>query len=85
MKAAISQMGYRGSHTNTAAGIRLAVNEIFRLDRGDRPDVRNVILLITDGESTREKNLTIPESYRAKQKGIQVGRPVATVFWLPYN
>lgn len=32
--------------------------------------MRNVALIVTDGESTRDQNLTIPEASKAKDGGI---------------
>lgn len=43
-------------------------HDLFRHDRGDRPDIRNLVLLITDGESTKDSNLTIPEAQKAKDE-----------------
>ena len=66
---AIKRMGYEGSHTNIANAIRAARTQIFG-NPGDRRDVSNVALLITDGESTRESNLTAHEAALARQDGI---------------
>lgn len=66
---AIKRMGYEGSHTNIAQAIRAARTQIFG-NPGDRPDVSNVALLITDGESTRESNLTAYEAELARRDGI---------------
>ena len=72
MKAQIRAMAFRGSHTNTSGAIRLTMQEIFNSSHGDRPNVRNVGLIVTDGESTREKNTTIPEAVQAKNRGVEV-------------
>eukprot|EP00918_Siedleckia_nematoides_P036496 GHVU01079281.1.p1 GENE.GHVU01079281.1~~GHVU01079281.1.p1 ORF type:complete len:553 (-),score=30.11 GHVU01079281.1:425-2083(-) len=68
LKDAIQKMHYTGGHTNTSGAIRLMRRELFRSDRGDRDDIRNVVLLITDGESTIDSNLTIPEAEMAKNE-----------------
>ena len=45
---------YLGGNTNTTGALRLARTAIFDTANGDRPDVLNVIVLITDGKPTRE-------------------------------
>lgn len=65
-------MNFRGSDTNTAAAIRLAMGQVYAQKNGDRPDVVNVAILVTDGESTVEKNMTLIEAKNAKDKGVRV-------------
>ncbi len=66
----IDAMGFGGGHTNTSGGLSLMRNSVFQEERGDRPDVRNIGIVVTDGESTVDKNLTIPEAEKAKAEGI---------------
>ena len=46
--------------------------EQFTEQNGDRPNVPNVAVVLTDGVSTYDKELTIPEANAAKKKGIKV-------------
>ena len=66
----IQEMGYQGGETNTSGALRMMRNEVFRTDAGDRPEVRNIGLVITDGNSNRDENLTLPEARAAKADGI---------------
>lgn len=43
---------YLGSDTNTASALKLVREGQFRPERGDRPDVPNVVIIVTDGNST---------------------------------
>ena len=45
---------------------------LFTAVNGDRSDADNVAIVITDGVSTWDKNLTIPEAETARLKGIQI-------------
>ncbi len=47
---------------------RLARRDVFDENHGDRPDQNNVILLITDGESNVDANLTIREATLLKDR-----------------
>ena len=48
------------SYTNIADGFRKA-NEMFDVSRGDRPAIRDLVVLITDGEANKEASKTITE------------------------
>lgn len=60
--AAVSRLYYMNSLTNTAAGLRVAHDIIFQ-PPGDRPDVPNLAVVITDGVSNINKDL-LPEEAR---------------------
>ena len=49
---AVRNVEYLGFKTDTSAALRLARTAIFQTDLGDRPNVVNAILILTDGEST---------------------------------
>ena len=49
---AVRGVEYLGFKTDTSAALRLARTAIFQTDLGDRPNVVNAILILTDGEST---------------------------------
>ena len=56
IKRVITDLPYTGGNTNTTGALRVARQEVLLNSRGDRPSAKNVILLITDGEPTREVN-----------------------------
>ncbi|WAR25565.1 COCA1-like protein, partial [Mya arenaria] len=67
---AIENIPYRRGSTDTAAGIKTAVDEMFVPDKGDRPGVPNIMIIITDGASDDPAN-TIAQSMRAHEAGIR--------------
>ena len=70
MQEAILNMPFRDLDTNTSGGIRFTYEQVFSGSPGDRPQVPNVAILITDGVSTVEQNQTLPEVLRAKAAGV---------------
>ena len=49
-KDAILNIDYIGQTTNTAGGFRVTREQCFNLANGDRPDVQNMAVIITDGQ-----------------------------------
>jgi hypothetical protein len=72
MTIAIQQIGYMGGNTNTSGGIREMKDVQFTEANGDRPDVKNIAIIITDGKSTFDSDRTIPDANTAKSRGIQI-------------
>ena len=70
--AAVDRVPFLDQNTNTSGGIFLARTSQFTQPNGDRPDVPNVMIVVTDGESTYQRNMTIPEAMRAQGQGIFV-------------
>ena len=68
----ILQARYIGGTTNTAQGIFYAREQQFTAGQGDRPNVPNVMIVITDGRSSVNTSETIPEAMRAHRDGIKV-------------
>ncbi|CAH1790069.1 unnamed protein product [Owenia fusiformis] len=62
----LAKMTYRGGATNTQAAIKMAREIVFQNNRGDRSDVPNVAMVLTDGKSTVNAGNTIPEANKAK-------------------
>ena len=62
----------RYGSTNTADSIEAMRNEMFTAENGDRPDVRNMAIIITDGVSNINSRRTIPEADLAKEEGIHI-------------
>ena len=69
---AVRALEYIGGNTNTSGGLLLMQEEQFRIQNGDRPEVANVAIVITDGQSTYDANLTIPYAESAHSAGIQI-------------
>ena len=58
------------SYTNIADGFRKA-NEMFDVSRGDRPAIRDLVVLITDGEANKEASKTITEVTIIARNGLR--------------
>jgi len=69
---AIRSIPYCNENTNTTGGLRLARLEIFNTENGDRSDVPNVIVLLTDGNPTWETDLLPDEVERIKNLDIRI-------------
>ena len=69
---ALRRMRYMGGHTNTSGGIRVMNDVEFTYSNGDRSNIKNIAIVITDGVSTRDVDQTIPEAIRARNRGIQI-------------
>jgi len=68
----IAKMDIHGGETNIASAIRLTRTDMFTANRGARPQVPRIAVLLTDGVANREKNSTIPESVLARNFGIEI-------------
>ncbi|XP_060951248.1 integrin alpha-D-like [Limanda limanda] len=53
----IDGISQKGSTTNTASAIRYVVQDVFTSAEGSRPNVKKILIVITDGESTDSHNL----------------------------
>ena len=62
---AVNRIQYIHGTTNTGAALRMAVSEVFNNGRGDRTDVPNVVVLMTDGGSNNKED-TIAAAIQAK-------------------
>ncbi|XP_045179088.2 cartilage matrix protein-like [Mercenaria mercenaria] len=69
---AIDEMTRVSGNSNVADAIRAARKRMFTLENGDRPDAENVIMLLTDGLSNINSQLTIPEAKFAHLQGIHI-------------
>ncbi len=68
----IQNLEYLDGQTNTSGALRVMRQEVFRSDRGDRPDIRNVGIIITDGHANLDENLTEIEANFVKRRGIRM-------------
>lgn len=72
VQKAIKGIVYEGGLTNIVSGLSLVYDTVFQRKTGDRPDVRNVLLLIVDGPSTEDSSLTIPTATLVKESGVHI-------------
>jgi len=72
LESAIRNISYCNENTNTTGGLRLTRTEIFNTANGDRVDVPNVIVLLTDGNPTRETDLLSAEVLSIKNLDIRI-------------
>lgn len=70
--SAVRRIPYCDGNTNTTGGLRFARTEIFNAANGDRSDVPDVIVLITDGEPNREVDTLDDEVRRIQNLGIRI-------------
>jgi len=72
LEAAIRNIRYIGGNTNTTGGLWLMRTEIFNQANGDRQEVENVAILITDGNPTREVDKLDDEVRLIKASRIRI-------------
>lgn len=69
---AVNKIPYEGRGTKTNSALEYAVNEALTLENGDRPDVPNFVLVLTDGRATDDVRIGAP-LLRQKAAVIAVG------------
>uniref|UniRef100_A0A0B7BC59 Uncharacterized protein n=1 Tax=Arion vulgaris TaxID=1028688 RepID=A0A0B7BC59_9EUPU len=72
LQNAVSSISYTYGNTNTASGITLVHSSLFAYERGNRPDVPDYLIIITDGLSNINHEATIPEAEYVRQQGIHI-------------
>lgn len=70
MLEAIDRIPWKDQATNTSGGVRFMHQTMFTTAVGDRDNAPNIGIVITDGESNRDRNLTIPESNVARESRV---------------
>jgi collagen type VI alpha len=68
----IRDIPFSGGRTHTAAALQLLRTSVFTPGNGDRLTVRNFVIVITDGESNINSNLTLLEATRVRETGAKV-------------
>ena len=63
---------WRHGATNTADALKTMSEEMFTSANGDRPDAKNIAMVITVGVSNINSRWTVPEAYNAQDKGIHI-------------
>jgi len=64
-------MSIVASSTNTSSALNVMRTVVFKEEAGDRPDVNNVGIVITDGQSD-DRQATTLEAMAAKDAGIRM-------------
>eukprot|EP00111_Clytia_hemisphaerica_P010998 TCONS_00032248-protein len=67
----ISTINGRGRGTNTYAALNMSNLEMFNTENGDRTDKVNVLIVLTDGQSSGRSQL-ISESNALRESGVKV-------------
>ena len=80
---AIDRLPYTGGKTNTADALEMLTTDMFTSGNGDRDDVDNVAIIVSDGQSNVNPENTIPQAIRARVNGIHLA--VATMENNPNN
>jgi len=62
---------FMGQGTNTSGGIRLMHLEQFS-NQHARPNVDKIAIIVSDGESTKDRERTIPDAVAARADGIDI-------------
>lgn len=76
---AIKGISYTSGRTHTAAGLQMAIDQVFTPQGGDRSTVQNMAIVITDGASNENSHKTIPTA-----KALQIHTALnVTVFAVP--
>ncbi|XP_069108499.1 cartilage matrix protein-like [Argopecten irradians] len=68
----IDNIPYSYGNTNTASALQAMRDTIFIPANGDRPDAKNLAIVLTDGESNINSGRTIPEADAAKREGVEI-------------
>ena len=69
---AIDNVGYSYGFTATAQAIKEVRENMFTRPNGDRKNVRNIAVLMTDGLSNVRQRQTMTEVRRARNQGIHI-------------
>ena len=69
---AILRTRYPGANTNTSGGLYVARTQLFNVNNGDRPNVPNLAIVITDGKSTFDSDRTLPIAADLRAAGVQM-------------
>ncbi len=67
---AVRRLPYRDAWTNTAAALRITRTECFHPLSGDRPQAKNIAIVITDGIPTLDAFSVEPEAEALRSSGV---------------
>ncbi|XP_063442732.1 von Willebrand factor A domain-containing protein 2-like [Mytilus trossulus] len=66
----LSKIKYTDGVTYTAGALNVTKNVLFTAAKGDREDIPNFVILVTDGNSNYRKDLTIPYADNLKEVAV---------------
>jgi collagen type VI alpha len=69
---AIDMVNFPAGRTNIADALMRVKDVMFTPENGDREDVRNTILILTDGVSTLKSEDTLPTAAKCRLEGIHI-------------
>ena len=69
---AIDRIAYSFGYTHTAEAIRVAWKDIFSDSNGNRPHVRDIMVILTDGLANVRTRQTLQEIRRVRSAGVHV-------------
>ncbi len=72
VNTAIGSMIFDGGQTNTAAGLIAADTVIFQPSGGDRPGIKDVLILISDGRTTRDEAILDTTARNLRNRGVNI-------------
>ena len=74
VKQAINELEYVGLTTNTPEGLKVTREQCFNRANGDRPDVQNLAIFISDGVPWpfSRRNPAVAEAQSLKNSGVSV-------------
>ena len=77
VKNALTSLPYYGQTTNTPRALQVTTNQCFSASNGDRPNVENLALIVTDGvpypDNRRQPAIEDAKALKAKATMIAVG------------
>ena len=74
LREAIMNTGYLGGERNITAGLFKTRTKCFNPTKGDRPNVRNVAILVTSGihNTSKESEITLKEAATLRKLGVAI-------------
>ena len=72
LRQAVKALPYLRGKTHTASALRLMREELFQTSNGDRSDVPDMAIILSDGYSNINSEQTIPEAILAREAGIEI-------------
>ena len=68
----IDNVRWKDEWTNTSGAMRMMRERMLSPQHGSRPDAPRIGILVTDGESNKDKYRTIPEANNVHRAGIKM-------------